>query len=62
MDSFALVFNMYLFIKLFYFVCWMRNGTCVLFCVWLMNYIVSFWYYINVSCYRKTAKLVGILL
>ena len=35
MDSFALVLNMYLFIMLF--VRWIRNDTCVLFCVWLMN-------------------------
>ena len=38
MDSFALAFNMYLVIMLF--VGWLRNDTCVLFCVWLMNYKV----------------------
>ena len=35
MDSFVLVLSMYLFIMLF--VRWMRNDTCVFFCVWLMN-------------------------
>ena len=35
MDSFVLVLNMYLFIMLF--VRWVRNDTCVLLCVWLMN-------------------------
>ena len=35
MDSFVLVLNMYLFIMLFVY--WMRNDTCVFFCVWLMN-------------------------
>ena len=35
MVYFVLVLNMYLFIMLF--VRWMRNDTCVLFCVWMMN-------------------------
>ena len=57
MDSFVLVLNMYLFIMLF--VRWMRNDTCVLFCV--VDERQGALYYINVLCYGRAAMLVGIL-